>query len=82
MTIHVDKDLKETVSGKYLEDVTKDYALHAKTITMDADDKIVIKTGAAQIVMKSNGDITMSGKTINIKGSGNVVIKGSKVITN
>ena len=82
MTIHVDKDLKESVTGNYLEDVTKDYSLHAKTITMDADDKITIKTGAAQIVMKSNGDITISGKTINVKGSGNVVIKGSKVLTN
>lgn len=82
MTISVEKDLKESVSGKYFEHVTKDYDLHAKTITIDADDKIVIQTGAAKIVMKSNGDITMSGKTINIKGSGNVVIKGSKVITN
>jgi len=82
MTIHVDKDLKESVSGAYTEHVTKDYSLHAKTITMDADDKITIKTGSAQIVMKSNGDITISGKTINIKGSSNVVIKGSKVITN
>ncbi|MFT6389714.1 MAG: type VI secretion system secreted protein VgrG [Cellvibrionaceae bacterium] len=82
MTIHVDKDLKESVTGQYLEDVTKHYGLHAKTITMDADDKIIIKTGAAQIVMESNGDITISGKTINIKGSSNVVIKGSKVITN
>jgi len=49
---------------------------------MNADDKIIIQTGAAKIVMTSNGDITLSGKTINLKGSGNVVIKGSKVITN
>lgn len=82
MTISVEKDLKESVNGNYMEHVTRDYSLHAKTITMDADDKIVIQTGAAKIVMKSNGDITMSGKTINIKGSGNVVIKGSKVLTN
>ncbi len=82
MTITVDKDLKESVRGKYLENVTKDYGLRAKTITMDADDKIIIQTGAAKIVMKSNGDITLSGKTINIQGSANVVIKGSKVITN
>ncbi len=82
MTIHVDKDLKESVSGNYTENVVKDYSLRAKTITMDADDKITIRTGAAQIVMKSNGDITISGKTINIKGSSNVVIKGSKVLTN
>lgn len=82
MTIQVDKDLKESVRGKYLEDVTKEYGLRAKSITLNADDKITIQTGSAKIVMKSNGDITLSGKTINIKGSGNVVIKGSKVLTN
>ncbi len=82
MTINIDKDLKESVRGKYLENVTKEYALNAKTITMNADDEIIIKTGSAKIIMKSNGDITLSGKTINIKGSGDVVIKGSKVITN
>ncbi|MDH5179172.1 MAG: type VI secretion system tip protein VgrG [Gammaproteobacteria bacterium] len=82
MTITVTKDLKETVSGQYTESVTKEYALKAKTITMSADKEITLKTGSAKIVMKSNGDITMSGKNINIKGSGNIVIKGSKVSTN
>ncbi len=32
--------------------------------------------------MKSNGDITLSGNNINIKGSGNVVIKGSNTSVN
>lgn len=82
MTIHIGQDLKESVDGKYLENVTKEYALQAKTITLTAQDKIVLQTGSAQIVMKSNGDITISGSNINVKGSGNVVIKGSKVIGN
>ncbi len=82
MTISVDKDLKETVSGKYTEAVTKEYGLKAKSITMQADDQITLKTGSAQIVMKKNGDITISGKNINVKGSGNVVLKGSKVTAN
>ncbi len=82
MTISVSKDLTETVSGQYTEAVTKDYSLSAKTITMEADDRITLKTGSAQIVMKSNGDITISGKNIYVKGSGNVVLKGSKVTSN
>lgn len=82
MTISVVKDLRETVDGQYVENVTKDYALSAKTITMKADDQITFKTGSASIVMKKNGDITISGKNINIKGSGNVVLKGSKVTNN
>jgi len=82
MTISVGLDLKETVDGKYLERVTKEYDMQAKTITMQAQDKITLQTGSAKIVMSSNGDITISGANINIKGSGNVVIKGSKVLSN
>ena len=82
MTITVDKDLKETVNGQYTEAVTKEYGLKAKSITLQADKEIILKTGSAQIVMKSNGDITISGKNINVKGSGNVVLKGSKVLSN
>jgi len=82
MTIRVGMDLKESVKGQYLENVTKDYVLKAKTITMEAQDKITLKTGSAQIVMSKNGDITISGKAITVKGSGDVVIKGSKVSTN
>ena len=82
MTISVGVDLKESVEGKYFERVTKEYDLQAKTITMTAQDKITLQTGSAKIVMSSNGDITISGATINIKGSGNVIIKGSKVLSN
>ena len=82
MTIRIGVDLKESVEGRYFEEVTKEYVLQAKTITMEAQDKITLRTGSAQIVMNSNGDITISGKTINVKGSGDVIIKGSKVLSN
>jgi type VI secretion system secreted protein VgrG len=32
--------------------------------------------------MKKNGDITIEGKQINIKGSADVVIKGQKILQN
>lgn len=82
MTLSVGKDRTETVAGKHLETVDKDYAVKAKTITMQADDQITLKTGSASIVMKKNGDITITGKKINIKGSSDVVLKGSKVTNN
>ena len=74
--------VKVSVDGKKVETVTKDYALKAKTITMKADDEIVLKTGSAQIVMKKSGDITIKGKKITVKGSADVVLKGSKVLAN
>jgi len=44
-----------------------------------AADELVIKVGDAQIVMKKNGDITINGAKINVKGSGAIAIKGSTV---
>jgi type VI secretion system secreted protein VgrG len=82
MTILIGQDLKESVKGRYLENVTEAYDLSAKTITMTAQEKITLQTGSAKIVMESNGNITITGATINVKGSGNVIIKGSKVLTN
>jgi type VI secretion system secreted protein VgrG len=74
--------LSESISGKHAETVTKEYSLTAKKVTITADDMITINTGSASIQMKKNGDITIEGKTINIKGSGNVIIKGQKILEN
>lgn len=82
MTISIEKDLTEKVNGSYTEKVTKDSMHSAKTITFKAEKEITLQTGSAKIVMKSNGDITISGKNINVKGSGNVILKGSKVTAN
>ena len=82
MDLTIGKDRQESVGGKHTEDVSKEYGLQAKSISMTADKEIILKTGSAKLIMKSNGDITLSGKNINVKGSGNVVIKGSKVSTN
>lgn len=62
----------------------------AKNLDIEAGDQIVLKTGAASLIMKKNGDITLKGKNItvqgsskiNIKASSTVSIKGSKVTTN
>ena len=81
-SIAVDGNLSETVEGQHSEAVTKAYALKAKTVTINADDEVLIKTGSASINMKKNGDITINGKKITIKGSGDVIIKGQKILEN
>ncbi|MGH7454536.1 MAG: type VI secretion system Vgr family protein, partial [bacterium] len=63
-TVKVGQDLSETVSGKHTEQVTKEYSLKAKKITLVADDEIEIKTGQASIILKSSGDIKINGKKI------------------
>jgi len=82
MTLTVGKDRKERVGANHLEEVKKAYALNAETVLIEAKKEIVLKTGSAKIIMKSNGDILIQGKNINVKGSGNVVLKGSKITSN
>lgn len=82
MSIDITKDLTEKVGGKYAENVTKEYMLKADSILMDAAKEIVIQTGSAKIIMKKNGDIIIQGKNIQVKGSADVIVKGSKVAVN
>lgn len=81
-TVKVDKNLSETVKGQHSESVTKEYSLDAKTVLVTAKDEITLKTGKASINMKKNGDITINGKKITVKGTGNVIVKGNKVLEN
>jgi type VI secretion system secreted protein VgrG len=61
-----------------------------KKLILDAGDQITIQTGSASIVMKKDGTITIKGKDItidgsgkiNVKASGDVIVKGSKVTQN
>jgi len=61
-----------------------------KVLAIEAGDEIAIKTGSASILMKKDGTITIEGKDITIKGSGKIVedasgdmvLKGSKILQN
>jgi type VI secretion system secreted protein VgrG len=78
----VGQDRSVDVGGDYAEETGKARTLSAKTVRIEAADEITLKTGKAQISMKKNGDIVISGKKININGSSRVVIKGQKVVEN
>jgi type VI secretion system secreted protein VgrG len=79
----VAKDRSATVSGNDALNVTKN-------LVIEAGEEIAIKTGSASILMKKDGTITIEGKDITIKGSGKItaqasgdmVLKGSKILQN
>lgn len=89
-SMSVGSDLQSDVGGKLQENVGSNatykvgatYALEAEKIQLTASSEIVIKSGSAEIVLKSSGDITIKGSNINVKGSGSVNIKGSQVKQN
>ncbi|HEY0137512.1 MAG TPA: type VI secretion system tip protein TssI/VgrG, partial [Nannocystis sp.] len=47
-----------------------------------AGDKLTIEVGSATVTISKNGDISISGKKLSIKATGEVVIKGSKIKLN
>jgi len=61
-----------------------------KNLVIDAGDSVTIKTGSASITMKKDGSIAIKGKDIsidssgkvNVRASGNIVMKGSKILQN
>jgi len=90
-SVAVDKN-RALVIGKDLSVTTGDDEIRktGKKLVIDAGDSILIKCGAASISLKKNGDIKIDGKSlvlkasakINVKASGTVTIKGSKILEN
>jgi type VI secretion system secreted protein VgrG len=76
---NVGKDEDRDVGGSRSTKIGKDEDLKIeKKYVVDAGDEITIKTGKASLVMKKNGDITLKGKNIVLKGSGKIQAKASK----
>ncbi len=80
--VKIVKDVMEEVSGKHREEVTKEFMVSAQKVEITADDEIHFKTGSAEVILKSNGNITIKGNKINVEGDGDVIIKGSKIKAN
>jgi type VI secretion system secreted protein VgrG len=81
-TESVAKDESVSISGARSHSVGKDDSLSvAKNLSISAGDSITLTTGAASIVLKKDGTITISGKDITINGSGAITAKASKNMT-
>ena len=88
---NVGKDKSVDAGSNISENAGKNMSLTAgdnysvkagKNGVIDIADQLTIKVGSASITMKKNGDITIEGKTINVKGSGNIVMKATKILEN
>ena len=53
-----------------------------KTVIISAADELILKCGESSIVLKKNGDISITGKAISVKASGDLVLKGQKILEN
>jgi type VI secretion system secreted protein VgrG len=89
-SVSISAALSEKVGAAHVSTVTGPATVKAAKIGLTAKESIVLKTGSASIVMKSDGKITIKGTDITIKASGkvgvkaggDVVVKGSKILEN
>ncbi|MCP4349974.1 MAG: type VI secretion system tip protein VgrG [Desulfobacterales bacterium] len=82
-SVEVGKNISIQVGKNANADVGKKIDIHAADkINIFSDKEIVLSAGKASIILKKNGDITIQGGKIGIKGSKEVIIKGSKVLSN
>lgn len=90
-SVNVGKDISESAGSDVSWDAGKKMSLHSgddfsvkgdKKGVIEIKDQLTIKVGKASITLKKNGDIIIDGKNINIKGSGNIVMKAKKIMEN
>ena len=53
-----------------------------QSLTITVADQVLITTGQASILMKRDGTITIEGSTIALRASGDIILKGSKIVQN
>lgn len=79
----IQSDNNLSIGGAYLISVASNMSVKSdgKTQIVSAE-SIVFNTGGASLILNSDGSIRMSGTSINIQGSGNVIVQGENVETN
>jgi type VI secretion system secreted protein VgrG len=73
-TLTIGKNQATAIGSNYTIDVGKNY-------TLTAGDQIDLICGSSRITMKKNGDIKISGKNIQLIGSGKIDIKADSTVT-
>ncbi|MBJ6724588.1 hypothetical protein [Geomesophilobacter sediminis] len=82
MTEKVGGDRTLSVGKDFTTEVGGTSTLRARSILFEADDEIVLRSGPATIALKSSGDILISGRTVQCRGAGDVVLKGGRISEN
>lgn len=71
------------VSGSVSQQISGNMGIAvARDILIQAGDQITLKTGDSTIVMKKDGSIAINGKVISVQASGDLVMKGAKILQN
>ncbi len=83
LSVNVTRDSEEMVGDNKSIDVGKTFNTHAADqIHTLSDKQITLESGSAVVVVKSNGDVMITGTSVSVKATGAITLKGAKVFTN
>jgi type VI secretion system secreted protein VgrG len=83
LSVEAIDDVKQRSGKKTSIFAGDELSIETETIgSIVAAEELTIKVGEARIVLKKNGDITINGKNIDLKGTGALTTKGSSVESN
>jgi len=90
LSIIVDKNKTESIGLNLTQKVQGDSFQSSSNLGIEsgkrtiisAGDQLILRSGNASITLSKNGEISIIGTTIDVKGSTDVVIKGSKIQNN
>ena len=81
--VEAGKDISNSSGKKMTLTAGDDFTISgAKKGLIDIADELTIQCGKAVIQMKKNGDILIDGKKIDVKGSGDIVMKAKNILQN
>jgi phage protein D/phage baseplate assembly protein gpV len=75
MTVTIQKDKTETISGNYKNEATGNGNLKAQQYTIEAGSTMTVK--GVSLTVEASASLTLKGATIDIQGTGPVNIKGA-----
>lgn len=77
LTLNVAGNQTVWVQGGVQHKTGKAHSLSAKQVTVEATDQLVLRCGAASIVLNKGGDIEIIGKDLTLKASGKFTAEAS-----
>ncbi|MGC3999718.1 MAG: type VI secretion system tip protein TssI/VgrG [Anaeromyxobacter sp.] len=81
-SVKIGGDLLVSIGGKLTQAVKAKHELNAKEIVLSADDKLTLKVGSATIELKKSGDVVIKGAKVDVKASGAIVLKAATISEN